>query len=191
MPIKVKDAEEVFSIEFTLDYNAEKMTLASVEADGGASGFNLAYNDLGGSVDVAMAGSLPLSGSFSVAMVTFRKNGLRVPVANAEVSLSQALFNEGDPPAVIDEHAYDGEIIRFELGPVTPNPFTEGTVITYNASQAAGVSLMIFSVEGKVVRRLFDGEVTAGLHQVSWDGRDDCRMSAAGFSTTEKLVLLQ
>lgn len=202
VPIYISDATDIFSVEFTLDYNASKLALVSIEADGATSGFTVAYNDLGGTVDVAMAGPDALYGSFGIAMVTFQRSGLRTPVANAEVSISKALFNEGDPPAVIDEHTYEGEIIEFSLGPVTPNPFYEGTVITYNATQTASVSLEIFDVQGRIVRRVFDGEVSAGMHEVTWDGCDDwgvrvargvyfCRMLAEGFSATEKLVLLQ
>ncbi len=202
IPVKVRETTDVFSIEFLMNYDAAKLTLVSVETAGVASAFSVAHNDLGGSVMVAMAGSDSFSGGGRVAMVTFQKNGLIVPVAQNSVGLDEALFNEGDPPCTIEGHDYDAEIVRFGLGPVTPNPFADGTVITYSAPKAAGVSLKIYNVHGQVVRDVFSGEVAAGVHQISWDGRDDsgarvargvyfCRMETGSFSATEKLVFLK
>jgi hypothetical protein len=202
IPVRVRDALEVFSIEFTLNYDETKLTPISVVPAGLASAYSVAYNDLGGTIDVALAGIMSFSGSGRIAMVTFQKNGQRVPIAQMSVGLDAALFNEGDPPAIIEGHEYDGEIVRFGLGPVSPNPFSDGTVITYSAPQAATVAVKIFNVHGQVVRTVLNGEVGAGVHQVSWDGCDDagarvargvyfCRMEAGGFSATEKLVFLQ
>lgn len=202
IPVKVRETQDVFSIEFLMNYDDAKLSLVSVGAAGIASGFSVAHNDLGGSVKVAMAGSVSFSGPGRVAMVTFQKNGLVVPVAQNSVGLDEGLFNEGDPPCTIEGHDYDGEIVRFGLGPVSPNPFSEGTVITYSAAQAAGVELKIYNVNGQVVRNVLSGDVGAGVHQISWDGCDDagarvargvyfCRMEAGSFSATEKLVFLQ
>lgn len=202
VPIKVRDALEIFSIEFLLNYDADKLTVESVVPAGKAGGFSLSYNDLGGAIDVALAGFMSFSGTGRIALVTFMKKDRRVPIAHTELDLGEALFNEGDPPAVIDDHAYEGEIVKFALGPVSPNPFAEGTVISYSAPQAGRVALKIFNVHGQVVRTVFSGEVEAGLHQIGWDGRDDsgarvargvyfCRMEAGGFSATEKLVFLK
>jgi hypothetical protein len=202
VPIQVRNAEEVFSVEFLLHYDQSKLTVVSVEPAGLAHAYNAAYNDLGGAVDVALAGFMSFSGSGRVALVTFRKNDRRVPIAHTELGLDEALFNEGDPPAVIEGHSYDGEIVRFALGPVSPNPFRDGTVISYNTPETAAVALKIFNVHGQAVCTVFDGTVSAGMHQITWDGRDDsgarvargvyfCRMEAGAFTATEKLVFLE
>jgi hypothetical protein len=202
VPIRVRNALEIFSIEFLLEYDASKLQVESVVAAGKAHAFSLAYNDLGGSIDVALAGFMSFSGGGKVALVTFKKKGMRVPIAHPELALDEAMFNEGDPPAIIDGHDYSGEIVRFALGPVSPNPFAEGTVIGYSAPQAGRVAIKIFNVHGQVVRTVINGDVEAGFHQIGWDGRDDsgakvargvyfCRMEAGGFSATEKLVFLK
>ena len=203
IPITVQNVVDVSGIEFLLNFNSDKLILLSVVPSGRTAGYSVAYKDIGGAVDVALAGATSFSGNGRIAMVKFQKtNGYRPPVAHPEVSLGEALFNEGDPPAVIDGHSYDGEIWRFGLGPVTPNPFSQTTTITYNAPSAADVSLRIFNVHGQVVRNVFSGQVAAGVHQVAWDGRDDsgrrvargiyfCRFDAGGASATEKLVLLK
>ncbi len=53
-----------------------------------------------------------------------------------------------------------------------PNPFREETTIIFEAAQTGPVSLRIVDLEGRVVRRLIDGPLTAGRHRILWDGRD-------------------
>jgi len=39
----------------------------------------------------------------------------------------------------------------------------------------------VFSVQGRLVRRLVEGPQTAGIHTATWDGRDDAgRRASAG-----------
>jgi len=202
VPIKVRNALEIFSIEFMLAYDESKLTVESVVPAGMAGSYSCVYNDLGGSIKVALAGFMSFSGSGRIALVTFKKKDHRVPIAHTELTLNEALFNEGDPPAVIDGHSYDGEIVRFALGPVAPNPFADGTVIGFSAPQASRVAIKIFNVNGQSVRTVMNGGVEAGYHQIGWDGRDDsgarvargvyfCRMEAGAFSATEKLVFIK
>lgn len=55
-----------------------------------------------------------------------------------------------------------------------PNPFRPSTTIRYVLPQAETVSLTIFDVAGRVVRRLVaDERRTAGPHEVRWNGADD------------------
>ncbi len=55
-----------------------------------------------------------------------------------------------------------------------PNPFTPRTEIGYGLPQATAVTLMIYDVGGRLVRRLIEDEPReAGHHAVRWDGRDD------------------
>jgi len=37
----------------------------------------------------------------------------------------------------------------------------------------------VFSVQGRLVRKLVDGPQTAGTHTTAWDGRDDSGARAA------------
>ncbi len=58
--------------------------------------------------------------------------------------------------------------------PNAPNPFNPSTVIRYELSDAMPVKLMIYNVNGRLVRRLIDNESRApGFHSILWDGQDD------------------
>jgi hypothetical protein len=159
-----------------------------------------AYNADNGDLLIAMAGSGSFSGNGDVAIITLQKKHTPIPVASTRVEIVDALLNESTP--LIEEHEYDSEIVRFALGPVSPNPFAEAAVISYSAPKATGLSIDIYDVNGRLVQTVYSGQVDAGTHQVTWDGRDSsgskvargvyfCRMNAGEFAATEKLVILQ
>ncbi len=54
-----------------------------------------------------------------------------------------------------------------------PNPFGRATTISYQLVRTGPVALSVHDVTGKAVRRLAAGPQPAGLHSVSWNGRDD------------------
>jgi subtilisin family serine protease len=68
------------------------------------------------------------------------------------------------------------------LLPSHPNPFNPLTVIPFELTRAAQVELAVYDLSGRKVRQLLGLVVRqAGLHQTSWDGRDDLgRFTAAG-----------
>jgi hypothetical protein len=53
---------------------------------------------------------------------------------------------------------------------VSPNLFSARTVIAFELPRAAGGSLRIYDVEGRLVRTVWRGTLPAGVHQTSWDG---------------------
>jgi hypothetical protein len=59
------------------------------------------------------------------------------------------------------------------LFPSRPNPFTRVATIRFSLASSGQVSLSIYDVSGRLVRRLVDGEMDAGEHSRVWDGADD------------------
>jgi hypothetical protein len=87
-----------------------------------------------------------------------------------------------------------------------PNPFSPSrmaTVIRYTVSEDAPVRLAVFDVEGRLVRRLANGErQVVGTYSVAWDGRDDdgrrlapgvyfARLEQPGASESARLIMLR
>ncbi len=60
----------------------------------------------------------------------------------------------------------------FYLAPPKPNPFGNGTSISYGLPFASEVELCVFDVTGKKVHTLVDGMQSAGRYSPTWDGRD-------------------
>ena len=54
-----------------------------------------------------------------------------------------------------------------------PNPAGAGTTIRFGLARSGAIALDIFDAQGRRVRRLASGSFAAGLHQASWDGRND------------------
>jgi flagellar hook assembly protein FlgD len=91
---------------------------------------------------------------------------------------------------------------RFAVLSNQPNPFSQATSIRLSLAAAGHVSLRIYNVAGDLVRTLTDGEMTAGSHEVRWDGRDDlgnqaspgtytCRASSGEQTQSRRLVLIR
>ncbi|MDZ4803995.1 MAG: C25 family cysteine peptidase [Candidatus Eisenbacteria bacterium] len=85
----------------------------------------------------------------------------------------------------------------------SPNPFQPATTIRFRVAPDSNVrsaQLAVFDPSGRLVRRLFEGEVAAGEFEFRWDGLDDAgcavgsgvyfyRIEANGQSITRKMVL--
>ena len=54
-----------------------------------------------------------------------------------------------------------------------PNPFNGSALVPFELSEAAAIELTLFNSAGQKIRTLKRGTLTAGYHQVAWDGRDD------------------
>ena len=61
------------------------------------------------------------------------------------------------------------------LLPNVPNPFNPSTSIGFVIEKATRITLGVYDLRGRLVRRLMDVEVEAGEHQdvCAWDGRND------------------
>ncbi len=61
----------------------------------------------------------------------------------------------------------------FGLSQNYPNPFNPSTIIQYELPQASQIRLAIYNLLGERVRTLVDAKESAGVKQVTWDGRND------------------
>ena len=83
-----------------------------------------------------------------------------------------------------------------------PNPFNPETTISFSLAERSQVVLTIYTAEGKFVARLVDENLSAGVRQVTWDGRDEVgdavgsgvyfyQLTVDGKSVAKKMVLLK
>ncbi|MFQ6609098.1 MAG: FlgD immunoglobulin-like domain containing protein, partial [Fidelibacterota bacterium] len=85
------------------------------------------------------------------------------------------LLGEEHPPDVVSVPVPE----RFSLNSAYPNPFNPSTTIRYELPQDAHVTMKIYDILGKEVRRLVDSEQAAGFRSVLWDGKDGMGNSVA------------
>jgi len=90
----------------------------------------------------------------------------------------------------------------FALERPVPNPFNPTVTLSFSISEPTRVSLCIYDVQGRLVRRLVDRVIETGQHRVRWDGKDErgrvvgsgvyfCRLSSRVHEETQKMVLLK
>jgi len=63
--------------------------------------------------------------------------------------------------------------LGWELEPSFPNPFNPSTTIPLRMKENGTVELAIYAADGRLVRRLHQGELAPGLHHFIWDGRNE------------------
>jgi hypothetical protein len=83
-----------------------------------------------------------------------------------------------------------------------PNPSPRGASLRCAIPVAGHVGAFIYDVAGRRLRTLHDGPLAAGVHDLSWDGRDDsghdlapgvyfARVAAAGATESRRIVILR
>lgn len=113
---------------------------------------------------------------------------------------------EGDDPSgnplsdVPVVEAVGNSVMRLES---YPNPFNPQTTIAFELRSREAVSLGVFDLSGRLVKRLVEAEEYAkGSHEVQWNGRDDnghrvpsgayfYRLEAGQYSESRRMALIK
>jgi subtilase family protein/flagellar hook capping protein FlgD len=70
---------------------------------------------------------------------------------------------------------------KFQINQNIPNPFNPSTSIRFDLPRDDMVSAHIYNTLGQQIRTLTNQPFPAGIHRLTWDGRDSCgRSSASG-----------
>ncbi len=142
-----------------------------------------------GVIDMARLGvrDAGLAGEGTVANVTFERVGPGDPkialesvdarsAANAKLAVAFRSVTAPEVPAVTS------------FSRIAPNPFRAGGTLAFGLARSGPVELAVFSVDGRLVRRLVGGTRDAGMYQVAWDGRDEAGSPVAAGVYYARLV---
>ena len=62
-----------------------------------------------------------------------------------------------------------------------PNPFNNITLIKFSLPEQSQIKLLVYNINGQLIRHLADGTFSGGIHQIMWNGKDDAgRIVASG-----------
>jgi hypothetical protein len=98
------------------------------------------------------------------------------------------------PPSTGIEEEQPAEI---ELSPAYPNPFNPITTIGFSLPEPGPVNLAVYDVTGEKVATLIDGEISAGRHEITFDGIGLAsglyfyRIQTGNFAKTGKMLLMK
>jgi hypothetical protein len=115
-----------------------------------------------------------------------------------------AIRHEVHTPAIVADVDTDPNALpeQWRLGQNYPNPFNPTTTIPFSLPRAAEVELVVVNLLGQTVAMPFDGHLSAGDHEVSWNGRDRdgtpvasglyfYNLVAGDFAAHKKMLLLK
>jgi hypothetical protein len=166
----------------------------------GAGATTLASPTISGGAVGSAGGSFRLAGTVGEA-------GVVGQTAGGSYVLTEGFWRPGlgyvsavgpDP----QDPATDGATFANALAPNHPNPFSGGTTLAFSVARNAEVSLEVFDLAGRRVRRLLATTLPAGRHTMHWDGRDDrgapvasglyhARLNVDDWSATKRMLMVR
>jgi agmatine deiminase len=88
-----------------------------------------------------------------------------------ETSHHQVILKvDSDLLSSLADPAYQTSACKIES--VVPNPFNSMTRISFSLDKALNTSMIVYNLQGQVIKILADYEFSAGTHELAWDGRD-------------------
>jgi hypothetical protein len=144
----------------------------TAEGEGAGVGFQVGDGEMRSWVSTEAGKWNPLSADYQMAVA---------PIMNEDKSGGVLVLGEETAPAGDDESGDNPPAPVVAGLSAAPNPFNPLTEITFALPQGGDVKLRIFDVRGRSVRTLVSGSLAAGVHTVTWNGRNDAgRAEASG-----------
>ncbi|HQV30257.1 MAG TPA: right-handed parallel beta-helix repeat-containing protein, partial [Calditrichia bacterium] len=110
-----------------------------------------------------VSGAAPINGGDMIAAVQTDFDGYQRNAGAYDIGAFEFNATTG-----VDDLPYAA--MDFELGANYPNPFNPSTTIPFSLERPGEVRLLVYNILGQVVRILAEGQMSAGAHQVRWDG---------------------
>jgi hypothetical protein len=197
--------EAMRAFGFKLNYDAALMTLEGNDGSEVFAGMPAVFAQRSGAGELALAGALMgpqagVSGEGRLARLRFLTSS-ETDALQAYLQLSAVELVDETHKVTSPEH--QGLLPQhYQLSPNFPNPFNPQTAMRFTLPQSGQVSLKVFDLGGQVVRVLVAQNLSAGVHNITWDGRDNkghqvasgtyfARLRSGSFSATRKMMLVR
>jgi len=208
--LAIESQEDVYGLQFEIKYNTDEIILNSITSK--VDGFTFEYRE---KEDGLVKGLL------------FSMQGIAISNSNNISELLEFDFSEtnnfsgssivefvdiilaGEHGSSIEVSANSFEVntgasipVKTDLGTNYPNPFNPTTTIEYSIAEAGMTSLVIYDLNGAVVKNLVSGSIDAGNYTAVWNatnnqgnpvasGRYILKMTAPSYSETITMTLLK
>ena len=67
----------------------------------------------------------------------------------------------------------------FKLMQNYPNPFNPSTLIDFEVFETSKISLNVYDLSGRLVKKLLSGNLNSGTYSIEWNGKNTNGISAA------------
>jgi hypothetical protein len=181
---KASSLPQWIEIDLGDDYDIDRVSIAQFntndyqyQIEGKAAGGN--YSLLSDTLikhetilEHGVAGSEILSSIFDTTNVRYVKVTVSSSV-NTDLTINEIkVFGYDEKPTIIEESNINSGPKTFKLVQNYPNPFNAETIIQYSLKEKSDVNLMIYNMQGHIVKELVNENLASGEYQVKWDGTD-------------------
>ena len=99
-------------------------------------------------------------------------------VSDDETALLGVLIDDveifPENPTIIAQDESNNQIpTEWKLSQNYPNPFNLDTKIEYSVPERGNVKIIIYNINGEIVRNLLNSQVMPGFHFINWNGHDN------------------
>jgi hypothetical protein len=206
--LNIDNANGILASDIVLTYDPEVVALIDISTTSLTSNNTLVYNALEDKVIICLYGVESMIGSG--AMLDFKFSPVRNTVFDISdaIALSRIQFNDGAYAANIKDVVSIKEIpTSYGLLQNYPNPFNPETWIPFNLPKATDVSIQIYDLSGKLVRKLDLGKKPGGSYLTKteaayWDGKNNLgervasgiyyyQLKAGAYRAVKKMIILK
>jgi hypothetical protein len=122
-------------------------------------------------------------GEGAIAEMTLRGMSGTIRLSRVVISDPQAV----GIPVLVTELEWNSVEEQFaQLGQNYPNPFNPATTIPYSLEREAEVTLVVYDMAGREIKRVAEGQKQTGSHAAVWNGDDEL-----GFRVASGTYLIQ
>lgn len=180
LPLNIKNAENVRSLEVTVDYDATKFDFQSFSAGVNSSNTITKASQVSpGQAKFVFASSELINNNFTAGSITLKnKNGTLVNGGSIRTSYKINDGKEVTGTSIntgvtgIENDYGNGIPSKFELVQNYPNPFNPTTIIDFRIPITGYYTVKVFNAIGQTVRVLAEKEFSVGNYKVTFDGNN-------------------
>jgi hypothetical protein len=204
VPVEVAEANSVSGFQFTVAFDAEKVSLEGIDGSiVGMTDNNFGFTHLGDgllTVSYNKDKAMDMAAGDKIIKLTFKAktNGTVAEVLNINSDITKAEAYTGSLDVMnVNFNVVSRVAESVVLHQNTPNPFKASTVIGFDLPKAMGATITIYDVTGKMLREYKD-EYSKGFNSIEINKNElgsvgvmYYTLEAEGFKATKKMVVIE
>ena len=208
--LAIESQEDVYGLQFEIKYNTDEIILNNITSK--VDGFTFEYREKEDGLVKGLLFSLQgiaISNSNDISELLEFDFSEKNNFSGSSIVEFVDIILAGEHGSSIEVSANSFEVntdaslpAKTDLGTNYPNPFNPTTTIEYSIAETGMTSLVIYDLNGAVVKNLVSGSIDAGNYTAVWNatnnqgnpvasGRYILKMTAPSYSETITMTLLK